>query len=46
MGGTYDPPVRGLGFQPFQGGEEVSSAISPVSLNAMARNMIGWFIAS
>jgi len=23
MGGTYDPPVRGLGFQPFQGEEEV-----------------------
>jgi IS605 OrfB family transposase len=22
-GGTYEPPVRGLGFQPFQGGEEV-----------------------
>jgi len=24
MGGTNEPPVRGLGSQPFQGGEEVS----------------------
>jgi hypothetical protein len=35
MGGTNEPPVRGLGSQPFQGGEEVSLAYEEVELSML-----------